>query len=1009
MKRLLLLLLCTIATLYACARHYDISARRISTSDGLPSNTVIRVWQDAEGYMWFDTRNGICRFDGYQFRRFGQGTVTPPAPPSQLTTSDAQWVRTENGCLARHGNDGSVRSWRLIPADIIEHTRNDHFHVADVDERTEAISTYGNGLFLYDKPTGELTHYVRNDGSGVLSDNYLTGLFVDRTRCIWVIEDYLGVKCLRVNDLQYSPMWIDSTADVQDVNYIRCIAPLADGRLLVSNQMSDVYILNVHTGRITFSGNDGYRVYASLMDSKGRQWTGTRGNGLWCDGRKIGGLPSDDVFNVREDSEGCILVSMLGGGVARINDSGATAVLLAGLKAHDALADRQGHLWVAAEEGLYLTGSGGEMLDSLGGCFLCLHVDRSGRMWAGTYDRGLFRVEVNGRHIESISYSRTNGMASDCIQSVTEDRFGALWMGTEEGISRLMTESGAIENYKVAQGTSSDVFCERAAVTLDDGRLLFGSHNGLVVVTPTANNAPTPAMTVITGLSVNGNMAETDEPLTYRQNNLVFHFSNFQYANLQNVVYQYWLEGVDDDWSRPSSDFTATYRHLRPGRYTFRVRSDNGFGTWGEAAVMSIVIRQPWWNTWWAWLVYVLTTLIVATVAFVTVRRIVRLHQQLNVERKVAAFKRDFYNRIEREMRNPANVMQGAAENVQISGTTKTTVQSLRRGSRRMLKLMDMIQQFHRMDEVEMQAKAEQDAMNEESEQQFRNIQRAIHAEEQAFREMAPPPANAQSILVVEDDDDNLTHIADTLNPYFHIASCTSLQESEAAVRQHSPSLILMDITSDEKVARTLTRELTHAHPDVPVIHLSSFNDDSHQLLSLRAGAIDYIVKPVSGKVLLQRIKNGLATAQTHRTAPAAQPAQASELSAQPTKTSVPAADTPLLISVADKKFIDLFYTLLHLHVADDNLSVERMAELMGLGRTQFYKKVKALTGETPVIHLHRARLNYAAELLTSSRMKIEEVMVKAGFQSATHFYSSFKKQFGLAPRAYRLMQGGTA
>lgn len=980
MIRQLLALLGILTSLNAVALHYDLTARRISTADGLPSNTVSRIWQDEMGYMWFKTSNGTCCFDGYEV--LPATTVLPSDSIwNRLQTREAIWRREGNGRLSRRGLDGTVSSWQLISPEIIKYTRKDHFHVADVDERTEAISTYGNGLYLYDKPTGELTQIQKGDRYGVLNDNYLTGLFVDRTGCIWVIEDYLGVNCIRLNTLRYTPLWIVPDAQIQDVNYIRCIAPFGNEQFLVSNQTSDTYLYNSKDNTFSFRRNDGVRVYMALVDHNGHEWIGTRGNGLWRDGQQIAGLPSRHIFNIREDALGHIIVSMLEGGVAILQDS-STVLQLTNKNVHDAWMDRKGQLWVAAEEGLYLLNSHGAVTDSLSGYFVCLLIDGNSTIWGGTTNRGLFQLASNEGKLVAKSFTKRNGLVSDCIYSLTNDRQGRVWMGTEEGLSVIDAQRGNITNHKIAESSLSNVFCERAAVCLADGRLLFGTHQGIISVMPSDETAPISAGTAITGLLANGIPSEERE-LSYTQNTLTFRFSNFLYAHLENVVFRYRLDGIDKDWSAPTVDHSVVYRGLPPGHYTFRVCSSSGGNAWGEEAAMSVSILQPWWNSWWAWLLYILTAGMLAVVSFLVIRRIMRLHRKLEVERRVSAFKMEFYNRVERELRNPVNVLQGAAENVQLSGTSKTTVQSLRRGSRRMLKLMDMIQQFHRLDDVEMQVKAEQDAMNEEAEQHFAEIRNAIHAEEQEFLELAPPPINEQTILIAEDDEDNLTHLTDTLNPYFRVIACKSMSECEALVRQEQPSLVLMDITNDEKVGRELTKRLKESHPAISVIHLSSFSDDAHQLRSLRSGAADYIVKPFSSKILLERVRKSIGSV------------------ALVTPNESPVV-TEVLTEVKDKKFLDQFHTVLSQHIADENFSVELFAELMHLGRTQFYKKVKMLTGETPVQHLHRARLDYAARLLSESQMTVDEVMTRAGFNSPTHFYNSFKKQFGMSPNEYR-------
>lgn len=942
--------------------------------------------------MMFETRNGTCRYDGYEMVR-----VSAEQPPDSiwnaLQTREAIWLREGQGRLARQGKDGSTRSWQLIPPDIIGYTHSDHFHVADVDERTEAITTYGNGLFLYDKPTGELAHIQKADRHSVLNDNYLTGLFVDRTGCIWVIEDYIGVNCLQLNNLQYTPLWLVPEAQIQDANHIRCIVPFGKDRLLLSNQMGDTYLYDCLTGQITFRQKDSFRIFTALVDQKGQEWIGTRGSGLWCDGRLIDGLPSRMIFNLREDDCGRIVVSMLEGGVA-IATPDSTELLLEGKKVHDALVDKERRLWVAAEEGLYLLNTHGTVTDSVPGCFVCLLDNGDSTLWAGTTDRGLLQLSSENGKLVTKSLTRANGLASDGIYSLSHDHQGRLWMGTEEGLSMLDTRHDKVSNYKISESSLSNVFCERSAVCLDNGQLLFGTHNGIIMMTPPEDTPAILPQTTITGVMANGILIE-DYSLSYEQDNLTFRFSSFLYAHQENVIFKYKLDNIDEDWSPSTIDHSVTYRSLPPGRYTFHVCSSSGGDVWGDETSISFTINQPWWNTWWAWLVYVLTLGFLGATAFLVVRRIMRLHQKLDVERKVAAFKMDFYSRIERELRNPVNVLQGAAENVQLSGTSKTTLQSLRRGSRRMLKLMDMIQQFNSLNTApSLKGEgSEYTQDSEEIEQHFRDIQQAIHAEEQEYRELAPPPINEQTILILESDTDNLTHLNDTLSPFFRIVGCETLAACEDMITHQQPSALLIDITGDEKNCIELTRRLHKEKTSLPVIHLSSFSDDAHQLRSLRAGAADYITKPFSGKVLLERITRIIERSRDRKTG-------------EDGKNSIAPSEAPvqqgLLTNPKDKKFLELFNALLSQHIHDENFSVEQFAELMHLGRTQFYKRVKELTGETPVQHLHRARLNYAAKLLSESQMTVEEIMIRAGFNSPTHFYNSFKKQFGMSPKELR-------
>lgn len=994
MKRLITVLVILIGTLPGMSRHYDITTQRISTADGLPTNIVGQIWQTADGMMWFETRSGICRYDGYTLSCIPLGSVSSPRRADNVTTTrDAQWRREGKGRFSRIGRNGEKATWQLIPEDIIAYTRNDHFHVADVDERTEAISTYGAGLFLYDKPTGELT----NISKGLLDNTYLTQLFVDATGCIWVVEDYLGIKCLRMSRLRYLRHQMATGTAIQEVNHIRCIAPLGDGRLLVGSQTADMFVYDTRDGNTSYIKNMGSRVYDALTDRHGRQWIGTRGNGLWCDGKQVGGLPSANIYRLIDDGSDGLWIALLGGGVARRHPDGSTELFLKGKDCHDLLRDGNNRLWVAAEDSLYIINKKGEKWTErsvMSGYFVCLCRAADGTIWAGSIGGGLVGC---GR--KTHRYTISNGLSNNNVYAVVEDRRGRIWAGTEEGLFCLNTATGDIRNHTFSENPLTNVFSEKTAVCLADGRLLFGTHDGIIEI-DTEEDAPPPSPphTAITGLTVNGqpwpqadNNSESVGRLSqegtfkmdYTQNSLTFSFSNFQYAWLQSVLYQYRLDPIDKDWTPPTMEHTAVYRNLRPGQYVFRVRSNNGMGSWGEESKITITVSQPWWNTAWAWFLYVVGVGCLAIAAGVLSRRMMRLHRQIEVERQVSDFKTDFYNRIERELRNPINVVQGATENVQIGGTSKTTVRSLRRGSRRMLKLMDMMRQFNKG----------LTPQGEDYEQRFADIVNMIHADEDEFKELPPPPINELSILIVDEDEDNLTHLCDTLSPYFKVIGCRLLNHCSEMVAEHRPSVVLLDIGKNEKLARELTRSLHTAYPSVPVIHLSPFDDDVHQLLSLRSGAADYLVKPFSGRVLVERIKRGASHYSTLEGVTEASPS-ASKGGTERSRA--------LLTSVKDKKFLDRFEALLARHVGEDDFSVEQVAAQMGLGRTQLYKRVKALTGETPVVHLHRARLAYAARLLLESRATVEEVMGRAGFHSANHFYQSFKQQYGLSPSDYR-------
>ena len=990
MKHCCCLLILFICVLHASARHYDLTVQHITTVSGLPTNLVSRIWQDSIGYIYLETRSGVFRWDGYNMSK-DMHAVVPAKSKGVLQTRDAQWIHINDGALQRRGKDGSRQIWQLIPQDVVAYTHREHFHVADVDTNTEAISTYGGGLWLYDKPTGKMTR-VSDD---LVKTPYLTLLFVDRVGCIWVAEEYLGISCLKLNTLEYKVKRVATRPKNLDENHIRSMAILSDGQLLVGCHTGNNF--RIDHEQVVAAGNTSHRLYAILHDSQDRLWTGLRGGGLQCDGTEIRGLPSKFVFSIAEGRNGDICIAMLDGGIAVVHNGNVVSTALKGKKCHDLLQDKNGSWWVAAEDSVYVVSqdeSGGltRVMTIDAGYYLCLFMAHDGHIWAGGIGSGVLDCQTMQR------YTTGNGLANNNAYSIIEDDDNQLWIGTEEGLSCIAPAEGRIVNHTIRQSLLANVFTERTALKLRDGTLLFGTHDGIVEIHPDKNGGEKHGhlqsrlpKTVITNFLVHGKAADVRQ-LGHSDNTLTFYFSNFQYDQLDNVLYQYRLKGMETEWSLPTSHHNATYNRLPPGTYVFHVRSTNGMGIWGNEAILEFTINEPWWNTWWAWVIYVISSCIILTIAVTTVRRFVSLRQRLALQSRMAAFQRNFYDRMERELRSPVNVMQGATENVSLGSTSKTTVLSLRRGSRRMLKLMDMIRQFHNMDAAELQLYSEQDALDKEAEKRFQDIKQGVSDEEE-FRELAPPPANDRTLLVIEDDEDNLMHLTDTLSPLFRIVSCSQLHLCEDVIQREDPSMILIDITNCESEARRMTRQLNKERPTIPIVHISSFSDNNRQLLSLRAGAADYLEKPYSNQVLVERIKRCFAQKS------ATNPVNSHE---DHHDENLENDGDILLTDIKDKKFLNQFYVLLEQHVADSDFSVEQIAGLMGIERSRLYKRIKTLTGNTPVSYIHHARLGYAARLLRESNDTIESIMLQVGFRNATHFYNSFKREFGMTPKDYR-------
>ena len=105
--------------------------------------------------------------------------------------------------------------------------------------------------------------------------------------------------------------------------------------------------------------------------------------------------------------------------------------------------------------------------------------------------------------------------------------------------------------------------------------------------------------------------------------------------------------------------------------------------------------------------------------------------------------------------------------------------------------------------------------------------------------------------------------------------------------------------------------------------------------------------------------------------------------------------------SRGDSAFMNELYDLMDKELANQELDITRITEMMHISRTKFYYKVKGLTGENPGVFFKRYKLNRAADLLKEGKHNMSEIAWMTGFNTLSHFSTSFKKQFGVPPSDY--------
>ena len=279
---------------------------------------------------------------------------------------------------------------------------------------------------------------------------------------------------------------------------------------------------------------------------------------------------------------------------------------------------------------------------------------------------------------------------------------------------------------------------------------------------------------------------------------------------------------------------------------------------------------------------------------------------------------------------------------------------------------------------------------------------------EQTILEMQPQALNDHHIAIIEDDTDMLEQIKSEIGVYFIVDSYTDGKSGLDGLLASPPSLLVCDVMLPDMSGYDIVKKIRQQDTlrNIPIIMLTALDDERHQIKGYEAGADDYMVKPCNYHILIARIVQLIKwNRRTESRVQAPDPAEATDQGASPHNpdSQQAEADSTLLItSKADKRLLEKINAIIAQHISDSNFSVDQMAEMMKMGRTKFYGKVKELTGESPNKLLIAERMRLAAQLLEEGELNISEISYRVGIEDASYFNKCFKQHFGMSPSQYK-------
>ncbi len=258
-------------------------------------------------------------------------------------------------------------------------------------------------------------------------------------------------------------------------------------------------------------------------------------------------------------------------------------------------------------------------------------------------------------------------------------------------------------------------------------------------------------------------------------------------------------------------------------------------------------------------------------------------------------------------------------------------------------------------------------------------------------------PKTKYRLMLVDDDSELRSYVAEELSQDFHIIQCSNGKEALDSVFESRPDIIVSDvvmpvmdgITLCDKIRQNIN--LNH----IPFVMLTGKSKDEDNIAGLKSGADAYIAKPFNIEVLKATILNLVRTRRILRNNYAGQ-------QSHDDKISKPEIRTP------DDKLMERILRVLNENMGNSELTIEMLAQQVGISRVHLHRKLKELTNQTTSDFIRNTRLAQAAKLLGEGKQSIGEVAALVGFENPANFATAFKKLYGVSPREYMNNQTAT-
>ncbi|WP_051291063.1 hybrid sensor histidine kinase/response regulator transcription factor [Pedobacter glucosidilyticus] len=760
--------------------------KKLYKKNGLAGNQVYSVFEDSKKRVWIGTTTGLSvltfknhkpYITSYYHNKNLKSSISGNSIKSIAEDSDGNiWIGTEtNGLNKFIESTRSFIRYQVKPLEKNSLSSNNIRKIIKDRKGNLWIATMTGLNILNTKDMKFMIYRHDSENPNSLSDNSIKEIYEDNQGSIWLGTMFGGVNVKHPNTIPFTVEKYSKYRNSISSDIISAITADKYGNLWIGTEGQGLNFYNKKTQLYTNflnqplnSNSIGHNTVKDIFeDSKGNIWIGLFQGGLDVYNPKTGtfkhytpdpnnpkALSYGYVSSITEDKDGQLWVATSSKGINLFNRDTETftvydtsknsRIKISSSYIRQVFCDSKGNLWIGTAKGLnlipykstkaiYFTKNTASKTALQSGHINAILEDSKGRIWIGSHHGGLSLYVPKTNSF--INYDIKNGVASNNIINILEDKEGYLWVSTDRGLSKFDTQRKIFKNYTVADGLPANEFNYNSAFKDKNGKLYFGSYNGLVSFQPKEieENKTIPKV-VFSGLKLfnkpvginsSDGLLEKDISFTKEivfnanQNIFTIDFLALNYINPERNKYAYKLDGFEKDWNYVSTP-SATYTNLPPGKYDFLVKASNNDGLWNpEATKLVIIIKPPLWKTWWAYLLYFIMASGLLFLVIRFFRRQARLETQLYYEHlntqkieELYQLKLDFFTRISHEIRTPLTLIFAPLENL-IKQTAEQQVVSkqiiqIKNNAERLLRLITELLDFRKIETGNMKILVQQ-------------------------------------------------------------------------------------------------------------------------------------------------------------------------------------------------------------------------------------------------------------------------------------------------------------